>query len=451
MNTLPAVAFLNFTFRTPIVMKILLTVLVASVLSLSPVAEHFLSNVVRAPKAGLQCTCLGYSPQMDTVLVKNTLGNLGNKMMTYMTARLMRVLYGVDVYITRNTRSQLEMYFEDVSEIPVAEEKLCGFEKFFKEFKNKQWGRIRSVANKEMEERENKTETDIFGREKSAGLVNVLHSNKLYNLEVGMDDQTVQLSSFPWQEYSREAEDLLKQEERKGKAYIFYPSGLMYTAFDKTIKEDFPIDEVPGMVDFTVQAFTFREYFKKNSQAILEQVGKDFKKNNKKLFKKEKNITFVGIHNRRTDHLDYQKEGGFVPLEAGYFIEAMEMFRNKYPRTVFVYVSDDISWGREKIKKRVKTKDFYIAGSLQDEKMAQNPGLAAGIDLALLSACNHTITSYGTYSFWAGFLAGGGKGERIIPPFFPKYRMKGQDSRQFNVHPFKSKMPRFYFGLENYR
>jgi hypothetical protein len=37
------------------------------------------------------------------------------------------------------------------------------------------------------------------------------------------------------------------------------------------------------------------------------------------------------------------------------------------------------------------------------------------LDLALLAACNHSILTYGTFGFWAGFLAGGGKGKRIIP------------------------------------
>ena len=35
-----------------------------------------------------------------------------------------------------------------------------------------------------------------------------------------------------------------------------------------------------------------------------------------------------------------------------------------------------------------------------------------GRDLAILSACNATILSYGTYGFWGGFLAGGGNGIR---------------------------------------
>ena len=32
--------------------------------------------------------------------------------------------------------------------------------------------------------------------------------------------------------------------------------------------------------------------------------------------------------------------------------------------------------------------------------------------MALLASCNHTILSYGTFSFWSGFLSGG---KRIVP------------------------------------
>ena len=40
-----------------------------------------------------------------------------------------------------------------------------------------------------------------------------------------------------------------------------------------------------------------------------------------------------------------------------------------------------------------------------------------GLDLALLAKCNHSILSYGTFSFWSGFLAGG---KRIIPAMILK-------------------------------
>ena len=74
--------------------------------------------------------------------------------------------------------------------------------------------------------------------------------------------------------------------------------------------------------------------------------------------------------------------------------------------------------------------------------------LTGALDLSLLSQCNHTITSYGTFSFWAGFLAGGGRGLRVLPAFFSKYRNKGQTSKHYFVPPFQSKLPRLYYGLK---
>ena len=71
-----------------------------------------------------------------------------------------------------------------------------------------------------------------------------------------------------------------------------------------------------------------------------------------------------------------------------------------------------------------------------------------GLDLALLASCDHTITSHGTYSFWASFLAGNGTGLRIIPQFNAKYRLASQHSAQLRKHPFKSNLPRFYLGLQ---
>ena len=44
-----------------------------------------------------------------------------------------------------------------------------------------------------------------------------------------------------------------------------------------------------------------------------------------------------------------------------------------------------------------------------------------GHDLAVMSLCNHTILTYGTFSHWAGFLAGG---SRVLPMHFPEYRFE---------------------------
>ena len=110
------------------------------------------------------------------------------------------------------------------------------------------------------------------------------------------------------------------------------------------------------------------------------------------------------------------------------------MYRQQFPQNtlIFLFISDDPQWAREKLLPRVKTKglkevvliqklylcfiDLIITGTQIDSSFnidASSTGLnqrqtAAGLDLALLASCNHTITSYGSYSFWASFLAGKG-------------------------------------------
>ena len=102
-----------------------------------------------------------------------------------------------------------------------------------------------------------------------------------------------------------------------------------------------------------------------------------------------------------------------------------------------------------KMNKLFLSLDIFIAGSLQYPEYRGNKTLSTGLDLALLSLCNHTITSYGSYSFWASFLAGEGRGKRIIPQFFTKYRLPSHRSHQLSKHPFKSKLPRFFHGVKN--
>ena len=48
----------------------------------------------------------------------------------------------------------------------------------------------------------------------------------------------------------------------------------------------------------------------------------------KKLGKKPKEVTYVGVHNRRTDSVEFIKKDWFQePLREDYFEDAMEYFR----------------------------------------------------------------------------------------------------------------------------
>ena len=62
-------------------------------------------------------------------------------------------------------------------------------------------------------------------------------------------------------------------------------------------------------------------------------------------------------------------------------------------------------------------------------------------DLALLANCNHTIQSYGSFTYYAGFFAGGYK---IIPEHFKRY-WRPHTYKPLSLDPFENPVPRLYF------
>ena len=122
------------------------------------------------------------------------------------------------------------------------------------------------------------------------------------------------------------------------------------------------------------------------------------------------------------------------------------MFRKRFrkhdrqKRLIFIFVSDDMTWGREKFKHRIREQDLYFGG---DGDVDQTKSI--GQDFALLAACNHTIESHGSFSYFAGAFAGGYK---IKPEYFPEYRNPDhKDNPLYKEDPLKhqsqqSQLPR---------
>ncbi|XP_043211856.1 galactoside alpha-(1,2)-fucosyltransferase 1-like isoform X2 [Amphibalanus amphitrite] len=97
-------------------------------------------------------------------------------------------------------------------------------------------------------------------------------------------------------------------------------------------------------------------------------------------------VTFVAVHGSN-GHL----------VGAPFYHSAINLCRQRYSEPVFIVTSDDLKWCRENLSGT----DIYLLGDPRSEF----PGVER--DLALLAACNHTIFDYGTYGFFAAFLAGG--------------------------------------------
>eukprot|EP00092_Neocalanus_flemingeri_P005466 GFUD01005895.1.p1 GENE.GFUD01005895.1~~GFUD01005895.1.p1 ORF type:complete len:327 (-),score=49.82 GFUD01005895.1:90-980(-) len=104
--------------------------------------------------------------------------------------------------------------------------------------------------------------------------------------------------------------------------------------------------------------------------------------------------TLVGVHVRRTDYVEFrQKHTGLDPVNETYFQAAMQFYRDKYPDTIFLVVSDDIGWCKEKITGQDV---FHVEDG------------SPGSDLAIMSSCHHSIIDYGCYGVWEGSLGRGG-------------------------------------------
>lgn len=119
-------------------------------------------------------------------------------------------------------------------------------------------------------------------------------------------------------------------------------------------------------------------------------------------------LVHVGVHVRRTDVGEYRRYR--KPLPRSYFLEAMEVFRNDHDNVVFLVASDDMAWCEKAFK---GIHDVFLVGNGETDKDQDDLAVISGketswaLDLAILSKCNHSVSSMGTFSNAAAILAGG--------------------------------------------
>jgi galactoside 2-L-fucosyltransferase 1/2 len=130
------------------------------------------------------------------------------------------------------------------------------------------------------------------------------------------------------------------------------------------------------------QIFQFEEHVIDESQRLLHIASRGMK-----------NITYVGVHVRRTDYIGYLMwKHNVSQVKPNYFLRQMNVCRYKNQQVIFVVVSDDPSW----CERELRGDDVVV--------MKTNSPVQ---DLAIMAACNHSIIDYGTYGVWGAILSGG--------------------------------------------
>lgn len=118
-------------------------------------------------------------------------------------------------------------------------------------------------------------------------------------------------------------------------------------------------------------------------------------------------VNSVAIHVRRGDYVTspvYNKMIGVLPIS--YYIESVNIMKEKLDNPVFYVFSDDIDWCKSEL--RIPNTFLNYVGD-------EHAGIHARNYMQLLSRCKHFIISNSTFAWWAAWL-GEKKGSIIIGP-----------------------------------
>nr|XP_027776321.1 galactoside 2-alpha-L-fucosyltransferase 2-like isoform X1 [Marmota flaviventris] len=137
-----------------------------------------------------------------------------------------------------------------------------------------------------------------------------------------------------------------------------------------------------------LQEFSLHEHVREEAQQFLQalQASQAWR------------MTFVGVHVRRGDYIRVMPQvWKGVLADRGYLQQALDWFRARYHSPLFVVTSDDMAWCRQSIDS--SRGDVVFAGNGLQGSPAK--------DFALLTQCNHSIITVGTFGIWAAYLTGG--------------------------------------------
>ena len=139
--------------------------------------------------------------------------------------------------------------------------------------------------------------------------------------------------------------------------------------------------------------------------------------------------TKIGVHVRRGDFFTpKEQQYGRTLADKHYLAKAMTFYRLRFTNAHFVVCSDDMEW----TKGNIQAKESEITWSNFTEDI---------MDMAILSLCDHTIITCGTFGWWGGWLAGG----TVV--YLKDYPRPG--SRLAELEPHKDYYPSEWIGMSN--
>ena len=357
----------------------------------------------------------------STIVVNASDGGFCNKMSNMMALIYLKLVYQMQIFLPLDHYNILASVFPQIHARP-AEKYIPGFEEKYQEFLLRQ----RAHKNQMMRDfiRQKEGNPHLAFALDSQGLARIprryLESEYISDLLANDKYRTLPEDSMPgWVLFNKDDFSFLeKQGLTKGQHHIllYYPSIYLEEAL-----------KTPGYLEQFESNFQLHP---RHLKAANQTMGKIIE------HKKWKKTTplWIGVHVRRQDFPAHEKSLGLVPLKPSYYLQAMDLCREFYSQSViFLVITDDVSWCEKHVKKR--SKDVFIVSDPQADKLT-----GIGHDLAVMSKCNHSIISRGSFSYFVSNLAGGAT---VLPCHFKDYKHKEYYSN-CERHPLKNPLPKLY-------
>ncbi|ELU00373.1 hypothetical protein CAPTEDRAFT_192469 [Capitella teleta] len=119
------------------------------------------------------------------------------------------------------------------------------------------------------------------------------------------------------------------------------------------------------------------------------------------------NVTLVGVHIRRGDYLsDLSISLGYKIAPMSYIYRAIDHMTNFLDDRLHVFIvsSDDIEWCQKQL---INITNIVFLTKKSDPLHSLTLPRDIGTDFAVLSLCQHSIMTVGTFGWWGAYLAGG--------------------------------------------
>ena len=151
------------------------------------------------------------------------------------------------------------------------------------------------------------------------------------------------------------------------------------------------------------------KYFHQHKNVILrefsfsERINTEKRKFLSKIKNLSGNTTLIGVHIRQGDFIT-SRHLGYTVASKNYIEQATDFFKNKYNCTFLIATNGNTEWIND-IFSAIANIQFYFTN------------LKPYIDMAVLSSCDHVVTSTGTFSWWIGYFS---KGTVLYYKDFPK-------------------------------